>query len=896
MLSKRFGLAMMALALAGTLMVAAADGAGAAQRVELRVLLIGANGEEPSFQAWQAQLRREGVPHDVVLTGSAHAPITDATLAQTLPDGTRVGRYQAVILSLGSLPGLADAEWTALAAYEQAFQVRRLTAYAFPGPGYGLQPPTASGPLDGTTATLTASGRAVFPYLNGPVTIAAGTFGYQATPEPEASFDTLLQAPGGAALLGVVTHADGRQEMVQTFDANQYQLHSWLLRHGQLAWVTRGVYLGEQRNYLELQVDDVFLPDDTWDVDANVTDYDPAVAIRMTPADVAAAVRWQQASGVRMDMVFNGGGSVAHAAEHGSDPLLAAFQANRDAFTWVNHTWDHPNLDCSTGAFIARQIDDNVRWAEANGFPVDRRELVTGEHSGLANLVPGNPGTIDPPTLTDAEALAGGALAAGDWEYAVTGLSAHGETVGSRVTLTAPAGGAATLAWDAICHATGYRVYRRVAPAGAWELIGSVPQPSPAFADAGPATVSFADAGASGSAAAPPAANGATVDPYAQNPAFAGALADAGVTVVASDASKPYPRTPTSLGGPTWPAGASFVDGGVRAVPRYPTNVYYNVATEQQLLDEYNYLYLPPALGGACVDSAVTTCESAPVSWAELVRREAERIFGHAMGNDPRPHYFHQSNIAQTDRPGGGVLYPVVDAMLADYRRYFAANAPIVQLRHAEIADQLARQEAWAVVRDGQVRGWIEGDQVTIVNDAGGAVEVPLTGTDAGGPYGGVRSGWAVAPAGASTRTAAIAWPGTTTPPPVTPPPVTPPPSTPPPQVGPPPQAPPPPAVPADPGAIDGPVTSPAPPPSGSAPRASVRSRARARSRARTRSRRRAKARKRTKRARRCATRRGTRTTRGRRRPAAVRRTCRPRHHRTGKGKPRPVARRHPRR
>src|SRR5690606_33026611 len=113
---------------------------------------------------------------------------------------------------------------------------------------------------------------------------------------------------------------------------------------------------------------------------------------------------------------------------------------------------------------------------------------------------------------------------------------------------------------------------------------------------------------------------------------------------------------------------------------------------------------------------------------------------------------------------GGGVLYPVVDAMLADYRRYFAANAPIVQLRHAEIADQLARQEAWAVVRDGQVRGWIEGDQVTIVNDAGGAVEVPLTGTDAGGPYGGVRSGWAVAPAGASTRTAAIAWPGTTTP------------------------------------------------------------------------------------------------------------------------------------
>ena len=43
-----------------------------------------------------------------------------------------------------------------------------------------------------------------------------------------------------------------------------------------LNWVTRGVFLGYQRNYLELQVDDLFLGDDAWDPATHTTDYDPA--------------------------------------------------------------------------------------------------------------------------------------------------------------------------------------------------------------------------------------------------------------------------------------------------------------------------------------------------------------------------------------------------------------------------------------------------------------------------------------------------------------------------------------------------------------------------------------------------------------------------------------------
>ena len=760
----------------------AAPVATAAQRIDLKVLLLGVNGSEPSFQAWQAQMRREGVPFDQLLATPGHTPITAATLSQTLAGGIEEARYEAVIVAVGNLPrcdenGCASAlsaeEWTALQAYEQTFHVRQLTAYAFPSPEVGLNYPASAGPLDGVNATLTADGQASFPYLNGTVTVGAGTYGYEATPLDPASFTTLVTDPNGASLVGVFAHPEGREELVQTFDGNPFQVHSELLRHGQLAWATRGTYLGDQRNYLEMQVDDIFLPDDVWNPTGHFTDFNPEDAVRMTSADVTTAVEWSRTTGLRIDNAYNGGGSVAYAeANGGSDPLLSAFQANKATFGWVNHTYDHPNLDCSARGFIVEEIEQNIEWARAAGFAVNGAELVTGEHSGLANLIPGSPGTIDPPGIDEAEAAGrGGTLTGGTYDYAVTATSVHGETIASTTTVVVPVRRIATasvrVSWEAICHATSYKVYRRVSPAGAWSLIATVAQPAIAFRAGGPATIRFRDTGAAGSAGAPPSSNGAAIDPYGQNPNFAGALRSTGVRNAGGDASKPYPVTPTSATGPTYPAGTSFVESPIRVIPRYPTNVYYNVATQEQLVDEYNYLYLPPSLGGVCADSATTTCRTSPASWSDVVEAESQRMFGHMMGNDPRPHYFHQTNLAESGQADGAVFYPVLDALLAEYRGYFNSTAPIVQLTPTQISELLARQEAWATASAGAVTGYVEGARVTIANGGTAAATIPLTGTEAGTLYGGSRSGWVGAARGRSTHTAATAWPAPAPPPPV---------------------------------------------------------------------------------------------------------------------------------
>ena len=96
-------------------------------------------------------------------------------------------------------------------------------------------------------------------------------------------------------MVGIYTSSDGRQTMFQTFDENQYYLQSQLLRHGELAWLARNTYFGDQRNYLETHIDDNFLSDDAWNTATHSTDFNAADALREVPArhhhrrDVVAA-------------------------------------------------------------------------------------------------------------------------------------------------------------------------------------------------------------------------------------------------------------------------------------------------------------------------------------------------------------------------------------------------------------------------------------------------------------------------------------------------------------------------------------------------------------------------------------------------------------------------------
>jgi hypothetical protein len=617
------------------------------QRVNLKVLVVGPSATQADFLAWQAVLQREGVPFD--------ARTTDQLTSGLLSAGN-TANYQAVIVTTGE----PFAQLATLNLFEATFGILQLTVTgdtSNPAVSRGLNGVAGVfGDQSGQTGQLTATGLQAFPYLKGPIPMDPLSFGFSAVPDPN-TFTSLVSGPGGGSYLGIYTDPiDLRQEMVFTVSSNQNQIENQLLRHGMLSWVTRGVYLGTQRNYFAMNIDDIFLPDAKWDPDTNSTPGDASVPtcvlagapvtcpeVRMIPPDTRDAIDWQNANGIKFDFLFNGQGvQDARDANGGNDPLaddptngLLANASVKSQFRWMNHTFTHAQLDLVSQATAVGEINNNIAFATNNGLPnFSAQEIVTGEHSGIGSYF---------------------------------GILAGRPDVNQNVV--------------AAFNATGIR----------W--VGD------------------------------------------------------------DNSAKPNQRAL----------------GNALTVPRYPSNVYYNVASRSDQLDEYNWNYIPddpatPAQEGACVNTAAATCRATPATWPEFVTLESNIMFGHLMGNDPRPHYAHQSNLithhflAGTTTPdpaadGLGILYKrpgvpgdpgVLDALLAKYKTYFAANTPLVQPTQTESGQLLRKANVFAGLwPSGAVSGYLQDGRVHVVNNTGGQVEVPLTGTTSGEIYGGPqRSGW----------------------------------------------------------------------------------------------------------------------------------------------------------
>ncbi|MGW5612962.1 hypothetical protein [Streptomyces sp. NPDC003877] len=192
--------------------------------------------------------------------------------------------------------------------------------------------------------------------------------------------------------------------------------------------------------------------------------------------------------------------------------------------------------------------------------------------------------------------------------------------------------------------------------------------------------------------------------------------------------------------------------GPATTVPRYPMNVFYNAGRAAEQVDEYNWIYTSRAQGGSgiCEDNPqTTTCLPAPLDTAtgytgHIVPLETRIALGHVLSNDPKPHFIHQSNLAE-DR----IAYPVLDGVLDGYEALFADDTPLVNPRMRDIGAELQRRAAWqAALRDGKVTAHRIGGTVTVDAPDGLAVTATLpTGTTLGGTafgtaYAGAASGW----------------------------------------------------------------------------------------------------------------------------------------------------------
>ncbi|MFG3102159.1 hypothetical protein ACGFZL_16785 [Streptomyces sp. NPDC048182] len=233
------------------------------------------------------------------------------------------------------------------------------------------------------------------------------------------------------------------------------------------------------------------------------------------------------------------------------------------------------------------------------------------------------------------------------------------------------------------------------------------------------------------------------------NPNLGPALTDTGIGWLGSDHSRdPVQRRV----------------GSATTVSRYPMNVFYNAGRAAEQVDEYNWIYTSRAQGGSgiCEDNpATSTCLPAPLDPATgyagyIVPLETRTALGHVLSNDPRPHFIHQSNLAEER-----IAYPVLDGVLGGYDELFAANTPVVNPRMKDIGAELQRRDAWrAAVDAGKVTAYRIGGTVTVQAPSGTTVPATMPAGTRSGPltafgsaYAGAVSGWAAPSSGSVTLT-----------------------------------------------------------------------------------------------------------------------------------------------
>jgi hypothetical protein len=425
-----FGRALVASALiasgVGMSSVASVSAAAQPYRVDLKVLVL--DDASVTVGAIKAQMDFEGVPYTAV-------PITSAVINTAFLSAGNEAKFQAVVAPDYTLTGLDAGEVTTLRAYEAKFGVREVDAYNYPAVGIGMNTPVFSGDLNGVTATVNAAGKAAgFGYLNGPVPFSIGSYTYLATPLPPASlpagasFTPLVEAPGGGitgSVVGVYADAGVEQMVITAAFASSFVQFKYL-GHGIITWMTRGVHFGYNRNNFTFHFDDAFGEDSTWNTTFNCTPGEdctsaPEVALRMTPADVTAAVAWMTANNYQLTLPFNGSQADT------SDALTQAFTANKSAFRWLNHGFQHIYQGCvqdftvspwvcqgsalippviaeTPQAAVYNEIHDNVVVGQALGLSFDATEYLSGEHSGLA-YTSSVPGQVQPDNPNFAAAL-----------------------------------------------------------------------------------------------------------------------------------------------------------------------------------------------------------------------------------------------------------------------------------------------------------------------------------------------------------------------------------------------------------------------------------------------------------------------------------------------------------
>ncbi len=609
---------------------------GTDTKVQLKLLLITGDSNETGFEAMKTFLSRIGIPFDSLVASQ------EILTSQQLEAQPGLGNYSGIILTTNNLSyfdgsnylsAFDPIEWQILNDYERDYKVRQLTLYAFPdGINTGL---VYSGYADTSSTALnlnlTTQGKTVFGDLQPGITIAvrqAWTYLAQVTDGAV----PLLQTADGSVVAALHTSLDGREGLAVTTAHNPYLLHSLLLNYGLIRWVSRGVFLGEQKMNFATHSDDYFLDNDVW----NPSTQTNGGVFRLRASDVISLVSWQKLlqktnplfESFTIDHAFNGEGyqmgskkecKPKEPAKDDEDPLSQVTHCYHDEFRWINHTFGHISFDDSTTlADVNAQISQNIAVATGKGGlklsakEFDPTVLVTGNHSGL-----------------------------GYFDEALPLVNAGKSHASANLVMGAQALGIRLLASNTSAPTTS-------------PICTSTPE-----------------------------------DCNQNNPSPNQGL-----------------RFPSNL--PT---------NNILLEPRFPINIFYNVTTPIELVDEYNMIY--------------RNYWGRDLSFQEIMDFESDVAISHILSGSVNPHYVHQSNLRNYGN-GNCLLCVFVNNVALKYSKM--KNLAVQNLAMADIGRRLLARMTYDSAGASAI--WNKTTGALTINATNPSALVPLTNPREGDKYG----------------------------------------------------------------------------------------------------------------------------------------------------------------
>ncbi|GAB7362479.1 hypothetical protein MBLNU230_g2801t1 [Neophaeotheca triangularis] len=435
---------------------ATANGPVGGQTVD-QTILIFARDEAGARNAYFG-LEGYGIPYEVNLVPQ------EGTELPALASSSNSGNYGGIMImsEVGYdydgtwRSALTDDQMETLYNYQTSFGVRMVRIDVYPQPAYGTETAIAStGCCDsGVEQMVSFTNDTGFATAN--LKMDAGVtqvdmWHYPARiTYPQNTWEIAKFAPDANGqfsddtVAAVINEWDGRQQMVWfTSWAVEWSVTSNYLQHAHIHWMTRGLFLGARKVYLNAQVDDMHLNTDLY--------LPQGATFRLRPEDMDAHLSWQQDLNRRMpegsrfflDIAHNGNGDIIYSTINDTsglcDPENAIYYPgredpplefqkplgtgndqwpvtpteytwtiacariddlatwfmdsnNRDAFGHLSHTFTHLNLNNVTYSDADKEIFFNQAWERQVGI-ADAPEFsanglvppaITGLHNGDA--------------------------------------------------------------------------------------------------------------------------------------------------------------------------------------------------------------------------------------------------------------------------------------------------------------------------------------------------------------------------------------------------------------------------------------------------------------------------------------------------------------------------------